>query len=192
LKKRRRRRSRRWQIVGLLLVLGIGLSFPRWITWIYPLPHQEIVFAVADEYEVDPYLVFAIIRAESNFETSARSPVGARGLMQIMPETAQWIARQMGAKDFRTEQLHDPEVNIRMGCWYLRHLGNEFKGNTCLQVAAYNAGDSMVSQWLGDGVWDGQVQDLGRIPYAETRAYVKNVLNNYSVYRKIYVHPGSP
>lgn len=188
MKKKKRRKTKRLQIVGLLLILGIIFTFPKWITWIYPLPHQEIVFEMASEYDVDPYLVFAIIRAESNFKTTARSPVGARGLMQIMPETAQWIAGEMGIKNFTTEQLHDPEINIRMGCWYLNNLEREFKGNLPLELAAYNAGRGNVKQWLQDGTWDGSMLELKQIPFVETQQYVKNVLDNYSVYQKIYVH----
>jgi len=188
LKKKKRRKTKRLQIVGLLLILGIIFTFPKWITWIYPLPHQEIVFEMASEYDIDPYLVFAIIRAESNFKTTARSPVGARGLMQIMPETAQWIAGEMGIKRFTTEQLHDPEINIRMGCWYLNNLEREFKGNLPLELAAYNAGRGNVKQWLQDGTWDGSMLGLKQIPFVETQQYVRNVLDNYSVYQKIYVH----
>ena len=175
----------------LLIFLGAAVTFPKWITLIYPLPHQEIVLAMADEYDVDPYLVFAIIRAESNFQTKAQSSVGARGLMQIMPETAEWIAVQMKMSDFQAEDLHQPEVNIRMGCWYLHNLSTEFKGSIPLEVAAYNAGRGKVKQWIKEGQWDGDTDNIEGIPFPETRQYVKNVLNNCEAYKAIYGQLGS-
>jgi soluble lytic murein transglycosylase len=153
---------------------------------VYPLPNREIVFTTASEYEVDPYLVFAIIRAESNYKTNAQSPAGARGLMQIMPETAVWIAGQMGIENFQPDQLHQPEVNIRMGCWYIRNLRTEFKGNLPLEIAAYNAGRGKVTQWLQERTWDGSAENIGQIPFPETQQYVKNVLKNYQAYQAIY------
>ena len=88
-----------WLII--LLFLATILTFPKWITVFYPQPHRDLVFSLAYEYDVDPYLVFAIIRAESKYQTNAESPVGARGLMQIMPETAAWIAEQQNIEDFK-------------------------------------------------------------------------------------------
>ena len=170
----------------LLVFVGIAISFPKWITVFYPQPNREIVFSIANEYNVDPYLVFAIIRAESKFQTTAKSPVGAIGLMQIMPETAEWIAKQMNIGDFNVEDLHDPEVNIRLGCWYIKDLNAEFKGNIPLQVAAYNAGRGKVSQWVQDGKWDGNPRSMEGIPFPETKQYVKNVLSNYQAYNAIY------
>ena len=170
----------------ILIFMGIVLTFPKWITVFYPLPHREIVFAMADEYHVDPYLVFAIIRAESKYQDAAKSRVGARGLMQIMPETGQWIADQMKIKDFKTDDLHDPEINIRFGCWYLNYLQTEFKNSTPLTVAAYNAGGGKVEQWLQDGQWDGDPRHMEKIPFPETQLYVKNVLHNYEAYQAIY------
>jgi soluble lytic murein transglycosylase len=173
-----------WAIIFLFLVLII--SFPKWITVFYPLPHQDIVFANAQEFNIDPYLVFAIIRAESKYQNAARSPVGARGLMQIMPETGQWIAEQLKIKDFEPEDLHDPEVNIRFGCWYINYLNSEFKGQIPLELAAYNAGKSKVKQWVRDGKWDGDSLHMEGIPFPETRQYVEKVLSNYEAYKSIY------
>ncbi|MDD4801554.1 MAG: lytic transglycosylase domain-containing protein [Syntrophomonas sp.] len=173
-----------WSIIFLFLVIVI--SFPKWIMIFYPLPHSDIVFSAAQEYNVDPYLVFAIIRAESKYQTAAESPVGAKGLMQIMPDTAQWIAGQIKVQGFKNDDLHKPEVNIRFGCWYLRNLSDEFKGNLPLMVASYNAGRGKVKQWIHEGQWDGNPDNLGSIPFAETRQYVKNVMQNYEAYKAIY------
>ncbi|MGI5910993.1 MAG: lytic transglycosylase domain-containing protein [Syntrophomonadaceae bacterium] len=172
--------------VSILLFLVVVLTFPKWISIFYPQPHSDLVFTAAQEYGVDPYLVFAIIRAESKYQNAAQSPVGARGLMQIMPETAQWISEIQGISDFSSESLHDPEINIRFGCWYLNNLSQEFDGRTPMIVAAYNAGRGKVREWVLNGKWDGSRQSIDQIPFEETRLYVKNVLNNYEAYNAIY------
>ncbi len=173
-----------WTLVLVFMVVII--TFPKWITVFYPQPNRDIVFSEAYESKVDPYLVFAIIRAESKFQTAAESPAGARGLMQIMPDTAQWIAEQQGVTDYSTIDLHDPQDNIQLGCWYLSNLIEEFNGNLPLVVAAYNAGRGTVSEWVASGQWNGDPGQLDQIPFEETRRYVKNVLKNYEAYQEIY------
>lgn len=172
--------------LSILLFLAVVLSFPKWITVFYPLPHQDLVFSEAAKQKIDPYWVFAIIRAESKYQNAAESSVGAKGLMQIMPETAYWIAEQNGDQDFKLENLHQPEVNIRYGCWYLHSLNQEFKGNIPLTVASYNAGRGKVQEWLVSGTWSGDPEEIDKIPFPETRQYVKNVLKNYEAYQAIY------
>lgn len=172
--------------ITILVFFTLLITFPKWIGIFYPQPHRDLVFKEAEECGVDPYLVFAIIRAESKFQNAAESPVGAKGLMQIMPETARWIAEQQGIKDFDVAGLHDPDVNISLGCWYLADLNKEFDGRLSLVVAAYNAGRGRVREWIVNGTWDGSTDRLDRIPYQETRKYVNNVLHNYDAYRAIY------
>ncbi len=173
-----------WAII--LIFLTLVISFPKWISIFYPEPHRDIVFSSAYDNHVDPYLVFAIIRAESKFQSNAESPVGAKGLMQIMPETAQWIAVQQGIENFDTAELHQPEVNIQFGCWYLANLSQEFDDNLPLVIAAYNAGRGKVGEWIQSGEWDGSLESTEDIPFAETRQYVENVLQNYEAYQAIY------
>lgn len=173
-----------WLII--LLFLATILTFPKWITVFYPQPHRDLVFSLAYEYDVDPYLVFAIIRAESKYQTNAESPVGARGLMQIMPETAAWIAEQQNIEDFKIDDLHNPEVNIRLGTWYLASLTKEYK-EVPLIIAAYNAGRGKVGSWVEEGVWNGDLEQVQSIPFPETREYVKSVLKNYEAYKAIYL-----
>lgn len=172
--------------IAILVFMALLLTFPKWITYFYPQPHKEIVFTQAKEQGIDPYLVFAIMRAESKYVDTAESPVGAKGLMQIMPDTAQWIAKQRGMGAFDPDLLHDPRVNISLGCWYLADLSREFDGQLPLVVAAYNAGRGRVSEWQAAGVWNGKAETLDNIPFQETRNYVKNVLNNYEAYQIIY------
>ncbi len=173
-----------WMTIALFL--AVVATFPNWITVFYPLPHKELVYSMAAQYDVDPLLVFAVIRAESKYQTWAESPVGAKGLMQIMPETADWIAGEMKLKNFKVEDLYDPETNIRMGCWYLGDLQTEFNGDIPLTAAAYNAGRGKVKQWLQEGKWDGDADHLDSIPFPETQRYVRSVLSNYRAYQSIY------
>lgn len=172
--------------IGIIIFLAIVLTFPKWITVFYPQPHRNIVFSAAYEFNVDPYLVFAIIRAESKYQNAARSPAGALGLMQIMPETGKWIAKQQGVENFSPDSLHNPQINIRYGCWYLADLSKEFDGRIPLVVAAYNAGRGTLKEWLVNGQWDGSPETIDKIPFEETRIYVKNVLQNYEAYQAIY------
>ncbi len=169
----------------ILVFFIIILTFPKWISMFYPEPHQEIVFSAANEFDVDPYLVFAIIRVESKYQTAAKSPAGALGLMQIMPETAKWIATQNQIEDFNLEDLHDPETNIRFGSWYLANLMQEYN-EIPLVIAAYNAGRGKVATWINDEIWSGDTKELENIPFKETRIYVENVLKSYAAYRAIY------
>lgn len=184
-------RNRR--VFRLLTVLGIlsGFGAILWQTpWaqklIYPMPHQDLILQYAKENDIDPNLVAAIIRNESKFFPRAESQVGAKGLMQLMPTTAQWIADAMGMPNYRPEQLYEPETNIRMGCWYLGSLKKEFKGKTHLIIAAYNGGRGNVREWLSTHQWSGDPQEIDQIPYKETREYVRKVLDDYGRYQKIY------
>lgn len=174
-----------WVII--LVFMAVVLTFPRWIMLFYPQPHRELVFSASYKYGVDPFLAFAVIRVESKYQPAAESPAGARGLMQIMPETGQWIAQQQGIKDFNTSDLHQPETNIEFGCWYLADLSQEFDYRLPLVIAAYNAGRGTVRDWVLSGQWDGNPEKLDNIPFKETRAYVKIVLKNYEAYRAIYM-----
>ncbi len=184
---KRHKKNRLSVVIWLTIIvfLAIVLTFPQWITMFYPEPHRDLVFEAADEHNIDPYLVFAIIRAESKYQTTAKSHVGARGLMQIMPETAEWIAQQNNIEEFNLEDLHDPEINIQFGSWYIANLMQEYK-ELPLVIAAYNAGRGKVGGWIKDKTWEGNPEELDKIPFPETRKYVENVLKNYAAYQAIY------
>lgn len=173
--------------LSIILFLLAVLTFPQWIVIFYPQPHRELVISNAYQNNVSPYLVFAIIRAESKYQSNAESSAGALGLMQIMPDTAKWIAEQRGIKDFRADQLMDPAINISFGCWYLSQLSKEFDGRLPLVIAAYNAGRGNVRGWVVNDQWDGNPQELEKIPFKETQQYVRNVLKNYEAYQAIYL-----
>ncbi|MBR5162620.1 MAG: lytic transglycosylase domain-containing protein [Schwartzia sp.] len=156
--------------------------------YIYPYPHQELVTLYAEANGVSPALVASVIMHESKFADQAHSPRGAVGLMQLMPETAEWIAGQLGEEDFSLEKLREPEMNIRYGTWYLAHLEQEFDGNQVLTLAAYNAGRGTVHEWMEERGWAPNFNDISAIPYPETRFYVARVLKDRKQYETLY-HP---
>ncbi len=184
---------RKTTLVALALVLalaaaGMAVYKSDWFQreYIYPFPYREKVFRYAAESEVDPFLIAAVIRTESKFIPGARSPKGAMGLMQMMPETGQWVAGQLDLQDFSPAMLTDPDTSIRFGAWYLASLKKEFKDNEILVLAAYNGGRGNVNQWMRQMNWDRNFRDTDRIPYKETREYVKKVLSAREKYRSLY------
>jgi soluble lytic murein transglycosylase len=154
--------------------------------YIYPLPHREQVFRYAQDNGLDPYLVAAVIRTESRFVAAARSPKGAVGLMQLMPETGRWVATQLDYPGFSATMLADPDISIRFGTWYLASLKREFQNNDILSLAAYNGGRGNVRQWINQFGWPADFRDISQIPFRETRDYVGKVLDARNHYRYLY------
>ena len=158
--------------------------------FLYPFPYRSTPENYSSCRKVDKFLAVAVMKVESNFSEEAHSQSGAVGLMQIMPETAAWIAYQLGeapeevADDIKN--LREPETNIRYGIWYLAELEDEFKGNDVLALAAYNAGRGNVHEWIDKNHWDENFSDADKIPYAETRDYVKRVLHCREKYSELY------
>ncbi len=151
--------------------------------FLYPFPYRTTVENYSARWKVDKFLAIAVMKVESNFSEAAHSQSGAVGLMQIMPETAAWIAVQLGETN---SELHNAETNIRYGTWYLAELEDEFKGNDVLALAAYNAGRGNVHEWIKENHWSDNFSDADKIPYAETRDYVKRVLHCREKYAKLY------
>ncbi|NLZ54482.1 MAG: lytic transglycosylase domain-containing protein [Thermoanaerobacteraceae bacterium] len=152
--------------------------------YIYPLKYEQSIISYATEYGIDPYLVASVIRVESNFSPKVVSKRGAIGLMQIMPKTAIWAAEQMEIEDFQVENLQNPDLNIRIGTWYLSSLLNEFDNNTTLALAAYNGGRGNVANWLAQGRLKQQKEE--EIPFPETRNFVMRVKKSYKWYKRLY------
>ena len=169
----------------LLLAMAFFHNRERILHYFFPLDYREQVEAIADEYEIDRWLVFAIIRVESGFDSRAESRVGARGLMQLMPSTAEWIV-EMAGFEITENDVWQVEANIRLGCWYIDWLRDYYSDDMVAAVAAYNAGMSNVNAWIEDGLWDGTLEKLSDIPFAETRRYVSYVYESYDMYRKLY------
>lgn len=154
--------------------------------YVYPFPYQDIVYRYALEHNMSPYLIAAVIRTESKFNPYARSPKGATGLMQLMPETATWIATQLDYPDFDVKVMTDPETNIRFGTWYLSSLQRQFGENEVLYLAAYNGGRGNVGQWINKYGWSASFREIEQIPFRETREYVGKVLRDQKRYQELY------
>lgn len=153
---------------------------------IYPFHYKEIIKKYSDEYDLDIHLVAAVIRAESKFDTNAISPKGAKGLMQISSITGKWASKELNIEDYSEAVLYKPDVNIRIGCWYLDKLKKEFDNNFLNVLAAYNAGSGNVSKWLLNDEYSLNRIDLIEIPFAETKNYIKRVHRNYKIYKYLY------
>ncbi len=191
-RRRRRRRARSVRLVlpllAILLLMAIGyyaLFFPKDVHEIaYPLSYREEIEKYAKQYELDPARVAAVIYCESSFQPEAVSSAGARGLMQIMPETGAWIAKKLGESDYTDERLFEPVLSIRYGCWYLNYLDGRYDGDLTKATAAYHAGGSRVDEWLANKQYSQDGVTLAYIPYDSTRAYVANVKSAYEHYKE--------
>ncbi len=157
---------------------------PRAYRLAYPKAWEQSVLAWSRTYAVDPFLVWAVMREESGFLSTAVSTSGARGLMQLLPSTARWIAEEKLAIPYREELLFDPDYNIRLGTWYLRHLLDQFGGDMIRAVAAYNAGPGNLRRWAAE-ITDSR--DLpGALRSTETREYLTKVLCSWLIYGWLY------
>ncbi len=151
------------------------------VTW------QEHIEKYAAQYNLQPAFVTAIIRNESSFRTNAESSVGARGLMQLMPDTAEWIARKLDDPTYTFDRMWDAETNIRYGCWYLGYLSRLFRGDPVLVSAAYHAGQTTVTQWLSDPEKsdDGITINPDRLTDGPTKQYIGRVTQTYGIYQTL-------
>lgn len=181
-----------WKKLLLMILVLASLSYFVWQNedfqrkYLYPYDYQDTINFYADRYEVDRNLVASVILAESKFRQDATSVHGARGLMQIMPETGSWIATQIEDDSFSVDKLYNVNMNIKYGTWYLSELQAEFEGNEVLALAAYNAGRGNVYEWMEKYHWNINFKDYTKIPFPETREYVKRVLENKKHYNKLY------
>lgn len=181
-------------ILLLIVVVALVTSNIFW-RWMYPIQYQSLILNAAASNGVDPLLVAAVIRVESKFDTHDVSHAGAVGLMQLMPDTAQWIALRLAdsgafvagyGQGTHNSQLAVPAINIQLGSWYLQYLTKKFDGNRVAAIAAYNAGPKRVQQWLHNDTWNGQLNSIDKIPLGETRHFVDRVFYNFDLYQRIY------
>ncbi len=150
-----------------------------------PLQHQDIIRQQAAEKRLDPALIAGVIYAESKFDART-SRAGAEGLMQLLPQTAEYLARRSGAATFTVADLATPQVNIAYGSYYLRYLIDHYGGQVMPAVAAYNAGEANVDRWLSEARTTNHAFTTSDIPFPETRAYVERVLRAQQDYRRTY------
>ena len=188
-RRRRRRRVTLTLGVALLAALAAAVIVPRLPDVVrelaLPLVHEDIIRQQAGAKELDPSLLAAVIYAESRFR-DVTSHAGARGLMQITPETAKYIAHLSGGTAFEQGDLATPQVNIAYGSFYLRYLLRRYDGNTVLALAAYNGGEGNVDRWIARSGESERSFTRDQIPFTETREYVDRVLDARASYREKY------
>jgi soluble lytic murein transglycosylase len=185
----RRRRSVMGAVGVALAVLVAVLVAPLFQKAIQeltlPLSHEDIIRQQAADKHLDPALIAAVIYAETKFDPRPSS-AGAEGLMQLLPQTAEYLAHRSGATTFTASDLATPQVNIAYGSYYLRYLIDHYNGAVMPALAAYNAGMTNVDRWLAESRADGNIFTINEIPFPETRAYVLRVLQAQRDYRHTY------
>jgi soluble lytic murein transglycosylase len=185
----RGRRGQGWMLtLGALLVAAV-IVYPLLSGGVHrnslPLSDTSIIREQASDKHLDPALIAAVIYAESKFEPRPSS-AGAEGLMQILPETAYYLAKLSGGKRFTVSDLATPAVNVAYGSYYLRYLLDHYHGNEMLALAAYNGGLTNVDGWVARARESGESLTIGAIPFSETREYVQRVMNAQQEYRQTY------
>src|SRR5215212_7740669 len=172
-------------LVGIVLVIGLHPLKHAVEEITLPLKHEDIIRQQSQKKGLDPALVAAVIYQESKFSDQT-SVAGARGLMQITPDTADFIAKNSGGIRFEQGDLATPQINIAYGSWYLRYLLERYEGRTALAVAAYNAGMRNVDEWVEEAGGADQFDSAADIPFPETKHYVAAVLERRRDYARKY------
>lgn len=175
---------------ALVLLTVCGLVFGGSIVSffkqkLYPIKYADEICAAADRYGISRALAAAVVNTESGFRPEAVSRAGALGLMQVLPSTAEWIDYRRGTA-LPENGLYDPETNLDYGCWLLSYLLDRYGGNERNALIAYNAGFGKADEWLGDASLLDENGEIAEIPYAETRNYVKKVLDMKKTYGELY------
>ena len=179
------------KVIGVILVVAILVfmlvySQRLYLKNAYPIKYSEYVEKYSEEYDLDPYFVYAVIRTESDFTETATSPIGARGLMQVTSETFDWIKSRLGDKESSFDSMYNAETAVRYGVYLLSYLQSEL-GNEQNILCGYHAGVNRAKQWLSDEslAENGNIIPE-KIPYDDTRAYVDKVIKTYNIYLKLY------
>jgi soluble lytic murein transglycosylase len=152
----------------------------------FPLPYRHSLEEYSRQHSLDPFLVAALIRQESEFNTKAVSRANARGLTQVMPSTGRQLSRQLKIPRYSTSMLFKPDMNLKIGTFYLRALSDQLQGKWEQTLASYNAGKSRVNSWTAAANYHEPAEFVESIPFSETRVYVQSVLRNAEVYRRLY------
>ena len=193
---RRRKKSRAPLVISvcilvMLLVLvtlfWIKVWQPRKHKFIYPLQYQEELLAASEEFGIDPCMLAALVYVESSYQADAVSNVGAIGLMQIMPETGEWLSGKIELEEeYSTELLYDPATNLRLGCWYVRFLYDRYDGQWQEALTAYIAGQGQVDKWLKDPELSKDGKTLDVIPGQDVKEYAAKVMRIHESYKEAY------
>jgi len=168
-------------LIPLAVLLAAGVLAVAYVRIRYPVRHLDLVRQFSEQHNLEPCLVLAVINTESRFRTYVESHAGAKGLMQLMDATAEWVAKLAGLEGY-AERVFEPEANIALGTWYLARLLRHF-GDEQTALAAYNAGTGNVTNWLANPQHSRDGVTLFNIPFTETHNYVRRVEHNRRVYR---------
>lgn len=174
----------KWRSVKIIFIFACLMIIC--VYHVYPREYKELVFKYAEEYKVDPLLIYAVIKVESKYNTNAVSKSGAKGLMQIMDKTGAWGAEQVAIEGYTHDVLFKPEINLQIGCWYIAKLMRQYDGNLDTALAAYNAGTGNIAKWRQNVKYSSDGKTLHNIPFKETRLYVTKVKWHYRVYQFLY------
>ena len=167
-----------------LFFIFIIIAVTLWIfRGIFPIKHENTIKKYCEEYGVNPPLVYALIKAESNFRENAQSHAGAKGLMQITDGTFEYCLKKLGISDVN---IFNTQANIQCGIWYLSYLLDKYGGNTENAIAAYNAGETNVDRWLKDSNYSNDSKNLLDIPFGETKRHVGKIQRYVKIYEHIY------
>ncbi len=183
--------KKKWLIISFIIIIIIFFLFGILkvqniiLKKIYKKDYEEYVYKYSEENEIDPYLTFAIIKAESNFNRNIKSKSGAIGLMQLMESTAEEEANEVGEEIVVTESLYNPEMNIKIGTKYFAKLMKKY-GNYQIALAAYNAGRGNVDKWISEGIIKEDGSNIENIPFKETNNYVRKIVRDYKIYKELY------
>ncbi|MNH95791.1 Soluble lytic murein transglycosylase precursor [compost metagenome] len=180
------RKKRVFALLLLVFLLILFLNSALIGKKLYPIYYQKEIRQSATNLHIDPFLIAAVIRVETNYQELAESRKGAIGIMQLMPDTAAWIIETADLPFDDVKDIWKTDVNITLGSWYLQWLIKHYDGNLFYAIAAYNAGQGNVNKWKQNQVWNGTVEDIKQIPFGETRHYVHKVLYYYNKYKSIH------
>lgn len=175
-------------ILALLIggTIALSATYKQYLKALYPTHHADLVLAAAQEYEIAPSLIYAVIHTESHFDPAAASPANAKGLMQLTDDTFRWALTRSGqGDDYSPADIFIPSINIRMGAYVLSLFREQFD-ETQTALAAYNAGQGRVDEWLKNELYSADGVHLDTIPYPETKQYVQRVLTAQKRYQRLY------
>jgi len=175
-------------IILIAIIFMVLINKNNLLKNFYPIKYSEYVQKYCKEYNVDENLIFACIKAESNFKEKAESKKGAKGLMQLMPTTAEELAKELSIT-INNENIFEPNINIQLGTKYISKLISKYS-NIELALTAYNAGSGKVDSWISDGILKNDGSDIENIPFKETNNYVRKILNDYKIYKELYGKEG--
>ncbi len=182
----RKRKTKKKLLRNLIIIMVLVLIVKLSLDLIYPLNYRKYINQYSKEYDLDPFLVAAVINVESKYDERAKSSKNARGLMQIGEQTGLWASEELEIEGYEEDLLYDPETNIKIGTWYLNKLNKEFQENLDLVLAAYNGGSGNVSKWLKEEKYSIDGKKLHHIPFPETQGYLKKVKANYQIYMIVH------